>query len=101
VTLGNNNCNHFAWDRLIPHLVHPLRVTIIEAMSWIGEPVSPRDLDRLLAEEYGLALVAYHVRVLADFGAVEKVRQQAVRGALQSFYVLPTREPADAPLSCE
>lgn len=100
MTLGKNNHN-FEWDTLVPHLLHPLKVAIIEAMSWIGEPLSPRDLDLLFDDEYGVSLVSYHVRVLADYGAVEKVRQRAVRGALQSFYVLTAKEPADSPLHCE
>jgi hypothetical protein len=91
----------FEWDMLVPHLVHPLKVAIIEAMSWIDEPVSPRELDLAFEEEFGVSLVSYHVRVLADYGALEKVRQQAVRGALQTFYVLTAKEPADSPLHSE
>jgi hypothetical protein len=86
---------------LVPHLVHPLKVAIIEAMGWIDEPVSPRELDLAFEEEFGVSLVSYHVRILADYGALEKVRQQAVRGALQTFYVLAAKEPADSPLHCE
>jgi len=70
-------------------------------MSWIDEPVSPRELDLAFEEEYGVSLVSYHVRILADYGALEKVRQQAVRGALQTFYVLAAKEPADSPLRHE
>jgi len=91
----------FEWDMLIPHLVHPLKVAIIEAMTWIDEPVSPRDLDLAFEEEFGVSLVSYHVRILADYGALEKFRQQAVRGALQTFYVLAAKDPADSPLPCE
>lgn len=97
----NNKRKQFEWDMLVPHLVHPMKVGIIEAMQWIGEPVSPRELDRIFDEEHGVSLVAYHMRTLADVGVVEQVRQQAVRGAVQSFYVLVAREPADSPLACE
>jgi hypothetical protein len=89
----------FHWDALVPHLVHPLKVAIIEAMRWIEVPVSPRELDRVLDEEFGVSLVSYHVRTLADVGALEKVRQRAVRGALQNFYVLAAVEPVRA--ECE
>lgn len=92
---------HFQWDALVPYMVHPVKVAVVEAMHWIGEPISPRELDIVLDEEFGVSLVAYHVRVLANMGAVEKVGQQAVRGALQSFYVLAAREPADPALACE
>src|SRR3954447_6710026 len=36
----------FNWESLVPHLIHPAKVAIIEAMKWIGVPVSPRELDR-------------------------------------------------------
>ncbi len=91
----------FQWDSLVPHLLHPLKVSIVEAMSWVGEPISPRDLDRMFDDMYGVSLVAYHVRGLAEMEAIEKVGERAVRGALQSFYVLTAKEPADSPLACE
>src|SRR4051812_33329334 len=28
------------WEPFLPHLVHPLKVTIVEALLWIGEPLS-------------------------------------------------------------
>lgn len=86
----------FDWDALVPHLIHPVKVAIIEAMAWIEVPVSPRELDKAFDEQLGVSLVSYHMRTLVDAGAVEKVRQQAVRGALQTFYVLVAQKPARA-----
>lgn len=91
----------FNWEALIPHLVHPVKVAMIEAMEWIDVPLSPKELDRIFDEEYGVSLVAYHMRTLSEVGVVQMVRQQAVRGALQSFYALSAREPASPSLSCE
>lgn len=93
--------NPFNWDALIPTSVHPVKVAIIEAMQWIAVPVSPKELDRLFDEEFGVSLVSYHMRTLADIGVVEKVRQQAVRGAVQNFYRLAARESTNPPLYCE
>lgn len=93
--------NPFNWDALIPISVHPVKVAIIEALQWIAVPLSPRELDRLFDEELGVSLISYHMRTLADAGVVEKVRQQSVRGALQSFYTLAAREPASPSLHCE
>jgi hypothetical protein len=92
----SNNGDSFDWDLLVPHLVHPMKVAIIEAMMWIEVPVSPKELDLAFDEQYGVSLVSYHMRRLADVGVVEKVHQQAVRGALQTFYVLAARKPASA-----
>lgn len=96
-----NNSQDFEWDMLVPRLVHPLKVAIIEAMSWIDEPLSPRDLDLVFDDEFGVSLVAYHVGTLADYGVVEKVGSELVRGVVKTFYELTSREPADSPLHCE
>jgi DNA-binding transcriptional ArsR family regulator len=96
-----NSNGHFNWDSLVPFLIHPVKVAIIEAMEWVEVPVSPRELDRIFDEQFGLSLVSYHMRTLADVGVVEKVRQQSVRGALQTFYSLSAKEPASPSLSHE
>src|SRR5215207_4472814 len=97
----NNKRKQFEWDMLVPHLVHPMKVAIIEAMQWIGEPVSPRELDRIFDEEHGVSLVAYPMRTLVDVGVVEQVRLPQVSWEVQSFYMRPAREPADLTLTCE
>jgi len=91
----------FSWDTLVPHVVHPVKVAIIEALRWIEVPLSPKELDRIFNEDYGVSLVSYHMRTLMDVGVVERVRQEAVRGATQSFYTLVAREPANPSLYCE
>lgn len=91
----------FDWDFFIPHLVHPLKVAVIEAMQWIAVPVSPRELDRCFNEDFGVSLISYHVRSLADLGVVEMVRQEPVRGALQNFYALTARDCANPEQPCE
>ena len=97
----SSNAHPFSWDTLVPHLVHPAKVAIIEALQWIEVPLSPKELDLIFDEEFGVSLVSYHVRTLMDVGVVERVRQEAVRGALQSFYTLAAREPASPSLHCE
>jgi hypothetical protein len=96
-----NGNDHFNWDTLVPYLIHPVKVAIIEAMEWVDVPLAPRDLDRIFDEEFGVSLVAYHMRTLVDVGVVEKVRQRPVRGALQTFYALSAKEPTSPSLSGE
>jgi len=48
------------------------------------EVLSPNDLARELGESLGR--VSYHVRTLADAGAIELVRTVPRRGAVQHFY---------------
>jgi hypothetical protein len=79
---------HFDWGALVSHIIHPAKVLIIEAMEWVAVPLSPRDLDRILDEQLGVSLISYHMKTLADVGAVEQIRQSPVRGALETFYAL-------------
>jgi DNA-binding transcriptional ArsR family regulator len=96
-----NPSGQFNWHALIPMSVHPVKVAIIEALQWIAVPLSPKELDRIFDEDFGVSLVSYHMRTLADMGVVERVRQQSVRGAVQSFYTLAARKPANPSLHCE
>jgi hypothetical protein len=82
----------FEWDALVPYLVHPLKVAIVETISWIDMPLSASELSRIFMLEFELSLVSYHLTKLAEVGAVVKVGQRPVRGALQSFYFFPDRE---------
>lgn len=78
----------FDWEALVPLLVHPAKVEIIEAMSWVAQPLSATDLDRILNGQLGVSLISYHLRKLAELKAIERVRQEPVRGAIQTFYAL-------------
>lgn len=78
----------FKWEALVPLLVHPVKVEIIEAMSWIALPLSATDLDRILHGHIGVSLLSYHLRKLTEVGAISRVRQEPVRGAVQTFYAL-------------
>jgi len=78
----------FDWEALVALLVHPVKVSIIEAMSWIGEPLSATDLDRLLKGKVGVSLISYHLRKLVELGVILPVRKETVRGAVQTFYGL-------------
>lgn len=84
----------FNWATLVPLLVHPVKVEIIEAMAWIGLPLSATDLDRVLRGQVGVSLLSYHLRKLTEVGALKRVRQEQVRGAMQTFYALPDESPA-------
>jgi len=74
-----NNNNH----ALLAALRHPLRRRILRLMS-DGREASPSEIAKQLGEE--LSKVAYHVRILADAGALKAVGEQSARGATQHFY---------------
>jgi hypothetical protein len=81
----------FDWGSLVPLLVHPAKVAIIEALLWVERPLSPTEIVRLLGNEreYYLSLVSYHTVSLAKVGVIKKVRTRSARGALEKFYYFP------------
>lgn len=83
----------FDWGSLVPHLVYPAKVAIIEALLWVAEPLSPSELVKLLddREDHYLSIVAYHVRGLVKAGALEVRRTRQVRGAQETYYFFPPR----------
>ncbi|HVV91422.1 MAG TPA: helix-turn-helix domain-containing protein [Solirubrobacterales bacterium] len=77
-------------NELLIALRHPLRREILRAMA-ARDPISPREISNALREP--LSNVSYHVRVLADCGAVELVDTEPVRGSMQHFYSTTIDEP--------
>ena len=63
---------------------HPLRRTLLSLCLEAEEPLSPKALSRLA--DYPLSNVSYHVRVLAECGALEIVAERPVRGSTEHFY---------------
>lgn len=77
-------------NSLLVALRHPLRRRILREME-TREPISPRELSQLLDQP--LSNVSYHVRVLADCGAVKLVKTKPARGSVQHFYAATVRAP--------
>jgi DNA-binding transcriptional ArsR family regulator len=65
-------------------LGHPMRRAILREMLDTPGEISPRELALKLSEQ--LSALSYHVRVLADCGAIELVRTERIRGSTQHFY---------------
>jgi DNA-binding transcriptional ArsR family regulator len=77
------NLNRSDDNDLLVALRHPLRRDILRMMV-DEEAISPRDVAATLQQP--LSNVSYHVRVLADCGAIALVGTKAVRGSMQHFY---------------
>jgi DNA-binding transcriptional ArsR family regulator len=82
-----DNTNH---NELLVALRHPLRRQILRAMVE-SNPISPRQVSDALREP--LSNVSYHVRVLAECGAVALIDTTPVRGSMQHFYSPTIDEP--------
>jgi DNA-binding transcriptional ArsR family regulator len=75
---------------LLAALRHPLRRRILRRMA-DGEAISPRELSVDLRQP--LSNVSYHVRVLAERGAVTLVRITPTHGSVQHFYRTALKAP--------
>jgi hypothetical protein len=80
----------FDWSSLVPRTIHPLKVAIIEAMEWIGQPLAASELVLIIEEidneKFGVSHVAYHLTRLAKAGAFKVVKKEQVRGAMKKYY---------------
>lgn len=79
----------YDWAELVPVLIHPIKVGIIEALWRIDRPLSATDLAAMFDGGVELSHVSYHVQSLAKARVIVKVAQRQSRGALQKFYRLP------------
>ena len=69
-------------ESLLRAISHPLRHRLLGMLD--GRTASPNQLAREL--DLPLGRVSYHIRLLSDLGAIELVRTEPRRGALEHFY---------------
>jgi hypothetical protein len=80
----------FDWGSLVPQVIHPLKVAVIEALEWVQEPLSASDLSKIIDDErYRVPNVSYHMVKLAEVGAIEVVGECQRRGAVEKSYFFP------------
>jgi DNA-binding transcriptional ArsR family regulator len=72
-----------AGEKLLKAIAHPLRARILATINE-GEETSPNEVSRALGEPLGR--VSHHVRVLHRLGAIELVRTEPRRGAVEHYY---------------
>jgi DNA-binding transcriptional ArsR family regulator len=66
-------------------VVNPLRLRIL-LVAAANEEITPRDV--AIELQVGLGRLSYHIRYLADLGALVLQRTVPIRGAVQHVYVL-------------
>jgi hypothetical protein len=74
------------WGALVPRLVHPTKVMVIEALRWIDRPLSASDLERVFDAGMSVSTISCHVTNLADIGILKPARKLQVRGAWKTIY---------------
>ena len=78
------------WSLLIEQFVHEIKIGVLEALSWIGQPLSINELWRILGKRgYSYGLVSHHVRALATRGLIEPTDYRDAGSTREAFY-LPT-----------
>lgn len=61
----------FYWAALVARVLHPVDVEIIEALRWIGQPLSADELSKVFEGKWSWAKVSHHIRRLGKLDAVE------------------------------
>jgi hypothetical protein len=82
--IGESTRVAFGWDMLVPHVVHPTKVIIIEAVNWIDRPVSATELEKLASGTPDLSAFSFHLKTLAELGVVEVVAKLKTRKSQSS-----------------
>src|SRR4029079_19516568 len=80
-------------EALLRAISHPLRHRLLGMLD--GRIASPNQLAREL--DLPLGRVSYHIRLLADLGAIELVGTEPRRGALEHFYRAVTTVGSSVP----
>jgi hypothetical protein len=76
------------WSVLIDKTVHPLKVAIVEALAWVGGPLSAKELWLLDVGDPKYGNVAYHLTALIDLEVLKRTHESPARGSAEKFYVL-------------
>lgn len=74
---GSAGDEQYIWRSLVPRLVHPARLQIVEALIHHGEPMGVEDLAPLVSSAEGNTdLVRYHAKTMIQAGALEVVGER-------------------------
>jgi len=79
---------YFDWNPVAPHLIHPIKVAIIEVLTYMGEPLSADELKHLLADRQHVSTISHHIKGLLAAQALVMVGASRVRGATKKCYFL-------------
>jgi hypothetical protein len=81
------------WSFLVPPLIHPTKIIVMEAVQWIGRPLSATELAAICGGEPGVSALSYHLKDLARHGALEAVGACKARRSRspnqETFYYFP------------
>lgn len=67
------------WEKLVPRLIHPTKVFVIEAMLWIERPLSATELQKIADGTPVISSFSYHLDRLVESGVLEVVTKLKAR----------------------
>jgi len=77
------------WDDFAPHIAHPTRESIVEAVRRIDEPLSAPDLKSVIDNpEFQLPYIRYHVTALAHVGILLEFDERPAGASVETLYLL-------------
>lgn len=78
------------WEALVPRLLSPVKLAIIEALLRVGEPMSATGLAAMFEEPaYNGGKISHHLRGMAEAGVLVLAGRRSVRGATELFFYFP------------
>jgi hypothetical protein len=84
---GFNLGSDFEWERLVAVSLHPLKVAIVEALSWVQRPLSATELARMVGGgKYSRDLIQYHAGCLENWGVLAVAEVRRTQGGWESYY---------------
>jgi len=71
----------FSWDEIEPRAIHPVQVQMIEALLYIGRPLTVADFFRLFDGKPSTMALLHHVERLIRVGVLAVDGWERIRGA--------------------
>ena len=78
----------YDWSFLIDMEIHEVKVAAIEALDWIGGPLSATELHLIFDERYRYQTIAHHINGLAKRKLIQQTHVRPARGAGEKYYLL-------------
>jgi hypothetical protein len=76
------------WIALAPHIAHPTRESIVEALRWIG-PLSAPELQGVLDDPGSqLAYVSYHLTALVGEEVLTEIGRRPAGASIEKVYFI-------------
>jgi len=77
----------FDWVALVPRLLHPVQVAIIEALTFVDRPLSATQMTEMFGvSAWYRGIISYHLAALERAGVIDVKATRQVRGAREKFY---------------